>query len=77
MFRASSTTFRRLLQEWNEAGVLEQLHEAVLAELRAAARSGHALSKGTSPGPPQSTTGAAAGEADWNSGVARMSAILN
>ncbi len=35
-FGASGATCWRRLQEWHQAGVLQQLHEAVLAELRAA-----------------------------------------
>lgn len=36
MFGASGATYRRRLTEWHEAGVWQQLHERLLAELRAA-----------------------------------------
>ena len=36
MFGASGATCWRRLKEWHQAGVWQQLHEAVLAELRAA-----------------------------------------
>lgn len=37
-FGASGATCWRRLKEWHEAGVWQQLHELILAELRAAAR---------------------------------------
>ena len=66
MFGASGATCWRRLKEWQEAGVWQQLHEAVLAELRAAGLldlahavvdSSHlrALKGGTSPVPARST----------------------
>ena len=66
MFGASGATCWRRLKEWYEAGVWQQLHEAVLAELRAAGLldlahavvdSSHlrALKGGISPVPARST----------------------
>lgn len=66
MFGASGATCWRRLKEWHEAGVWQRLHEAVLAELRAAGLldlahavvdSSHlrALKGGTSPVPARST----------------------
>ena len=37
-FGASGATCWRRLKEWHEAGVWQQLHELILAELRAAGR---------------------------------------
>jgi len=67
-FGASGATCWRRLKEWHEAGVWQQLHELILAELRAAGRldlsaaivdSSHlrALKGGTSPAPARSTGG--------------------
>ncbi len=66
MFGASGATCWRRLKEWYEAGVWQQLHEVLLAELRAAGLldlayavvdSSHlrALKGGTSPVPARST----------------------
>ena len=66
VFGASGATCWRRLKEWHEAGVWQQLHELILAELRAAGRldlsaaivdSSHlrALKGGTSPVPARST----------------------
>ncbi len=38
LFGASGATCWRRLKEWHEAGVWQQLHELILAELRAAGR---------------------------------------
>lgn len=66
LFGASGATCWRRLKEWHEAGVWQQLHETILAELRAAGRldlsaaivdSSHlrALKGGTTPVPAWST----------------------
>jgi transposase len=66
LFGASGATCWRRLKEWHEAGVWQQLHELILAELRAAGRldlsaaivdSSHlrALKGGTTPVPARST----------------------
>jgi transposase len=66
LFGASGATCWRRLKEWHEAGVWQQLHEIVLAELRAAGKldlstaivdSSHlrALKGGTTPVPARST----------------------
>ena len=66
MFGASGATCWRRLKQWHEAGVWQQLHEAILAELRAAGRldlsraivdSSHlrALKGGSAPVPARST----------------------
>ena len=66
LFGASGATCWRRLKEWHEAGVWQRLHEAILAELRAAGRldlsqaivdSSHlrALKGGPAPVPARST----------------------
>jgi transposase len=66
LFGASGATCWRRLTEWQQAGVWQELHERLLAELRAAGRldltrvlvdSSHlrALKGGTTPAPARST----------------------
>ena len=65
LFGASGATCWRRLTEWHEAGVWQQLHEQLLAELRAAGRLDltaalvdathlRALKGGNTPGPARS-----------------------